>query len=104
VNVLMELLRDAATIDPDHIFGSVGPLIMLDAAAIYGPRIWALYAYQCERHVSRLVGLLRANQVGILSAEDLRRLSQTDPPLPDLPLVERTLEVVKRRLPNLQID
>ena len=57
--------------------GTRTPLLQLDAAGIYGPRIWMLYKDVCNENAEVAVGLLNANQQGVLSGEQLDEAIET---------------------------
>lgn len=70
--VLTALLRDGRNIDPDAMLQGLTPLFSLDVMGIYGPSIWMLYKDVCEENLVRVVGLLRAVQLGLLREDELQ--------------------------------
>lgn len=72
MNVLMQILRDGAAIDPDNIMGGVGIILSLDTLNLYGSKIWMLYKDACDCNLSQMVAVLRGHQLGFLSSEQLR--------------------------------
>lgn len=71
MSVCMKLMEDGAKIDPQAFMGGVGILLSLDALGIYGSRIWMLYKYVCGQSPPKMVGVLRAHQLGFISKFDL---------------------------------
>jgi len=71
MSVLMEMMTQAADIDPDDIMGSFGALLHLDSMGIYGPRIWMLYKDVCKENLNATLGLMRAVQLGFISRSTL---------------------------------
>lgn len=70
--VCLQMQEHGAKIDPDSVFGGLGPIFNLDSLNIYGPRIWMLYKDVCRGNLSRTIALLRAWQLGILPADKLQ--------------------------------
>jgi hypothetical protein len=66
-----KLLIAAPSVDPDSAFGSWGPLFHLDTLGIYGSRIHDLFKYVAEGDAEVALMLLRAVQLGHLSAQML---------------------------------
>lgn len=50
-------------------------ILLLDTYGIYGSSIWILYKDICGSDLSKFVGVLRATQMGFLSAVQLRNLT-----------------------------
>lgn len=76
LNVLMQIIKDGKSIDPDSALENIGPLLHLDDLGIYGSNIWILYKERCEQNINKLIALLRANQLGFISDEKIRYLSE----------------------------
>jgi len=70
-SVLNLAYRNNVRIDPDNVFGEIGPLFSLDTLGIYGSRIWMLYKDVCGQDITNFLGILRANQLGFLAESDL---------------------------------
>jgi hypothetical protein len=66
VSVLLRSLQEGAAIDPDNAFGGGGAAFALDTDDIYGGRIWQLYKDVCGQDLVRMLGVLRAVQLGLL--------------------------------------
>lgn len=71
ITVMCLLLEKSAKIDPDSMFGGLGKVLNLDTYGIYGPRIWQFYKDVCHQNLSRMIGLMRAVQLGHLSEAKL---------------------------------
>lgn len=71
MRVCMDLLKEAENIDTDDIMGGFGSLLMLDSEAVYGPEIWMLYKDVCKEQLWKMVGVIRACQLGIINQSQL---------------------------------
>lgn len=74
--VLVKIVKETKSIDPQSCLECIGPLIHLDDLGIYGSNIWILYKDRCEQNINKLIALLRASQLGIISREKIICLSQ----------------------------
>ena len=101
LTALMDVLNNAAQIDPDSVGGGGMVILQLDDLGIYGPRIWMLYEDVCGHSVRRMMGVLRAVQLGIIGAEVLQKA--IDNRGDGLDMVA-TLEAVKAQLPAFQVE
>lgn len=72
VSVLVEIIKTNERIDPDDVFGSVGPLFTLDSLGIYGSKIWMLHKEVCKQKIILTLAMIRAAQMGIISAQSLK--------------------------------
>ncbi len=70
ITAIVEILKNGDWIDPLGM-GSMGTLLWMDAFAIYGSRIWMLYNDVCGRDVVKMIAVIRACQLGIISQHDL---------------------------------
>ena len=53
-------------IDPDAAgLGGLAPLLSLDMLGIYEDRIYVLYKYVCGMDITKMIAVIRANQLGI---------------------------------------
>lgn len=73
IRVLMELISNAERIDPQDMFGPLGPLLSLDTLDVYADRIWMFYKDVCRCNLVDMIGLQRAEQLGLLTATRLIR-------------------------------
>jgi hypothetical protein len=71
LRVLCECLKEGAAIDPEGMPGGIGPILSMDTLKLYGSRIWMLYADVCSHDLRRTIALLRAWQLGLVSAVEL---------------------------------
>lgn len=72
VTVLMQLLEKGGAIDPDDFAEGFGSILSLDTHGIYGSEIWMLYKDVCGGDLVKMVGMLRAVQLGFLPEKDLK--------------------------------
>lgn len=84
LSVIMQCLQQGEAIDPAAGLGPLAALLNLDALGIYGPSIWVLYKDVCREDVTKFLGVLRATQLGIVSAREVQlaadaRLSRNFP-------------------------
>lgn len=97
LTVLMNLVSNEASIDPDCALVGIGSILGLDSCGIYGSRIWCLFKDVAGQDLRKTIGLLRAVQLGFLSNEDL-----------DVAIdnygrgveVDKIISMVEDRLPN----
>lgn len=75
LNALMRLYQAVPTTDPKNALGGLGAWLSLDTLGIYGSSIYVLVNDVCERNEYRALALLRAHQLGYVSAEILRAAS-----------------------------
>jgi hypothetical protein len=71
VRVAAEAISASPIIDPQNILGHIGPIIMLDTYRVYGEDIWVLYKDICDQHIGKMIGVLRAVQLGIIGGGQL---------------------------------
>jgi hypothetical protein len=60
-------------IDPLSYLKVIGPVMLLDSLGIYGPNVWVIFKDVCEQNHARMLAVLRATQLGMLSSEALLR-------------------------------
>lgn len=97
LTVCMALMKDNARIDPDDAFKEIGPLLSLDTEGIYGSRIWMLYKDVCGQDTEKVLGLLRARQLGYLNTVPFQHAIDNYGDGLD---VDAFLSKVKERLPK----
>ena len=68
VTVLVKMLKEGGTIDPDCFAGGLGAILSLDTHRIYGPRIWMFYKDVCGEDLRVMLGVLRSVQLGFLQS------------------------------------
>ena len=67
----MEILKCAKQVDPDDFMGGLGKILALDTLEIYGTNIYVLWNDICDRNTSKMIAVLRANQLGFISDQIL---------------------------------
>jgi len=98
--VLMEIIQKSNNVDPQSFLGPLGPICHLDNADIYGARIWMLYKDICGQNVPKMIGLLRASQLGITNDGRINQAMDRTCEL-DLPVI---LAEVQAKLPNFKLE
>lgn len=94
--VLAQLYKHARDIDPDNAFGEMGPLFSLDNLDCYGPRIWMFYKDVCGQDIRKMMGIMRACQMGFTSDRDINAAISGDKSRLDIPGI---LAKLKAELP-----
>jgi hypothetical protein len=102
-SVLGKMFHEGEAIDPDSMLGGMSGLFALDTLGIYGSHIWVLYKDICGQNLVRMLGLLRANQLGFLSNADLKNAVHALPADRALD-VDALLAKVKEQLPRFGED
>lgn len=98
--VCMQLLKNGDKIDPDAFCGGLASILDLDMLGIYGHRIWGLYKYVCGSNLSKMIAVLRANQLGQLAGVNKQVLDHAiDNNGSDIDF-EAVMKEVKNHLPN----
>lgn len=104
LNVLMRLMAEAGAIDPDDIMGGMGSVLFLDTLNIYEEKIWMLYKDICGEDIVKVVGLLRACQLGYLPQKELT--SAINHPggygQMEASRIDELMKKVRERLPNFK--
>lgn len=101
ITAMLALMKAAPEIDPDSAFGPMSPLFSLDNLDCYGSRIWMLYKDVCGQDVHKVLGLMRANQLGFVSEKTINAAISGDRAALDIPDL---LAKVKERLPAFAIE
>jgi hypothetical protein len=91
------ILKQGQHIDPDAMMGGLGTILWMDTLEIYGSKIWMLFKDVCGEDLTKMLGLLRAVQLGLLSKPDLNAAILNCGQGID---VDELLEQVKAHLPN----
>jgi hypothetical protein len=71
----MDLMKHSEEIDPLSYLKVMGPVMLLDSLGIYGPNVWVIFKDVCEQNHARMLAVLRATQLGMLSSEALLEVS-----------------------------
>jgi hypothetical protein len=72
MTVCMELLNHTTKIDPDVVLGPLTSLLTLDMHHIYAEQILMLYKDVCGEDIVKMVAILRAVQLGLITSEGLK--------------------------------
>jgi len=70
LTVCTDIMKEGARIDPQGL-GGFGAILTMDTLGIYEHRIWMLYKDVCGENLEKMLGVLRANQLGFVSSEIL---------------------------------
>lgn len=98
--VLLMIWQDGARIDRDSLDGATGIIKDLDDLDIYDDRIWKFYKDVAQQNVSHLIAILRAVQLGFITAESVAHAIDNSGAGLDVPDI---LQKVSRRLPGFVI-
>ena len=96
-----EIIANVEHIDPDSALGPLGPLLQFDTLRIYEERIYMLFNDVCERNIVKVIALLRAVQLSMLSESVLNHA--IDNRGEGLNVMEYVSKV-KKRLPDFNKD
>ena len=102
LTVLLQTVKNDSAIDPDSAFGPYSSILSLDSLGIYGPSIWILYKDVCKEDVVNFVGLLRGNQLGFISDEEIVAASESRGVGENSIDVAKILAQVREELPNFK--
>lgn len=104
MTALLEIMKCAEKIDPNDFMGGFGKILALDTLEIYGTDIYFLWNYICDRNTSRMITVLRANQLGFISDQLLRDVChRQDRSKSDIIPVEELYSKVVERLPEFDL-
>lgn len=104
MTALIEVIKCGEQVDPDDFMGGFGKILALDTLEIYGTDIYFLWNYICDRNTSRMIAVLRANQLGFISDQLLRDVChQQDRSKSDIIPVEELYSKVVERLPEFDL-
>ena len=102
MTVLVALLKEGELIDPDAAFGGLSALIMLDSSGVYGEKIWMLYKDICNQSAGKMIGILRAVQLGFLAQHELHEALSHGYGRMDYTRQDEVLKLVRERLPEFK--
>lgn len=97
LTTVIAIIRNAGTIDPDDPLGGLGTLLHMDILGIHGEKVWILFKYACGQDLSKMVGVVRACQLGYVTPEML------DAALASTLDVDGLVAKVKERLPRFGV-
>jgi hypothetical protein len=69
--VCADIFKIAHEVDPDAALEGMAPIFQLDTMGIYGSRIWMLYKDVCKGNIVKVIAVLRAVQLGLISVSIL---------------------------------
>lgn len=98
--VLGELVTRSPIVDPESAWGPWSPIFSLDNLDCYGSRIWMFYKDVCGQSADKMIGLMRAVQLGLLSDGMLNDAIDGNKSAVN---VDEMLTKVKIRLPSIQL-
>lgn len=99
MNVMMQMLAQTGTIDPNHVLGGAGAVMALDTLNVYESKIWVLYKEICNEDLVTMLGLMRGVQLGYMHTSELTEpLSTQHASIPAARIAE-VLAMVRERLP-----
>jgi len=101
LTVCMDILKRGVEIDPQNAMGGLSAILSMDTLGIYEHRIWMLYKNVCGESLEKMLGLLRANQLGYISPEILNRGIDNCGEGID---VEGLFDKVREQLPQFAVD
>lgn len=76
LTIIMKLLTEYETIDPQASLKGLGVLLFLDTCQIYGTDIYVLFSDKCKRDFRTFIMLLRATQLGFFPMSRLTAMSK----------------------------
>ena len=97
ITVILRMIEEGDKIDPQSWSGGLGAILHMDTNKIYGPRIWMLYKDVAGENLTTMLALLRATQIGVISAQDLDKAIDSYGEGLDVPAIET---MVRDRLPE----
>lgn len=100
-NVLIQLFKESAKIDPDSTFQELSGLFFLDIYGIYGHRIWMFYKDVCSNNLVYMEAIMRAVQMGLMNEHKMYHAIDNRGDGIDL---EDTLKKVREKLPDFAKD
>ncbi len=103
LTVLIQLMKNADSLDPDSALGGFGSILNLDSMGIYGSHIWILYKYVCGENLRNMIGILRGHQLGFIGDKEVSKaiasVKKHERPTLD---VLSVIAQVEKRLPNFK--
>ena len=97
LTVMMQIIKDGPSIDPDAAFGPLAHILGLDTFGIYGSRIWMFYKDACKEDLTAMIAVMRAVQLGKLSESAMHHAIDNYGDGID---VSALLDMVQKELPN----
>lgn len=101
LTVCVQILKNGEQIDPDNAMGGLGVILFLDTLGLYGPKIWMLFADVCEHNLSKMLAVLRAAQLGLITDKQLGQAVENYGEGLDIPTI---CTQVTQRLPRFRLN
>lgn len=104
MTALMEVVKYGEQVDPNDFMGGLEKILALDTLEIYGTDIYVLWNDICDRNTSKMIAVLRANQLGFISGQILKdACHRQDRSGRDIIPVEELYSKVIERLPDFDL-
>lgn len=91
-----QIMQLAGSIDPDDAFGGLGTFMSLDRLNVWEDRMYLLWNDVCGRDLTKMIAVLRANQLGMIGRDAITDAIDNRTSLD----VDGLLAKVKERLPR----
>jgi hypothetical protein len=105
INALFEIINHCPQIDPDNLMGGIGTILLLDTYNIYASNIYVLWSDICERDIVKMIGVLRACQMGLFPSSILKdACNRQDFSGKNMIPLDELLGKVKEALPNFNLE
>ena len=69
LTTLMQIHEENHKIDPQDFMKGLGPILSLDSMGIYGTDIYVLYNDICDRHLPKMLAVIRSCQLGLFDSK-----------------------------------
>lgn len=104
MTALVEVIKYGEQVDPNDFMGGLGKILALDTLEIYGTDIYVLWNDICDRNTSKMIAVLRANQLGFISNQILKEACHRQDRIGrDIIPVEELYSKVIERLPDFDL-
>lgn len=104
MTALVEVIKYGKQVDPNDFMGGLGKILALDTLEIYGTDIYVLWNDICDRNTSKMIAVLRANQLGFISNQILKEACHRQDRIGrDIIPVEELYSKVIERLPDFDL-
>jgi len=101
MKVLMDIFDQGHVIDPHTLGGGPSLVLLMDELNIRGEKIWMLYKDVCHQDLVKLIGVLRACQLGIIEPSTLMLAVMNGGFKID---VDRCMKKVREKLPRFKSE
>lgn len=104
ISVMMQLIKESESIDPDAAMGPLAHILDLDSYGIYGSHIWILYKDICGEDIVNTIAVLRAVQLGLFKkwvlTKAINDIANGTPDESEVIDVSKLLTAVRKELVN----